>query len=86
MGRFLESKKIPRDVASETAIGIWNEAQKSRIKSNIPKLVIGYFLIFLGVAITLYLVFWEGYFTVISLGPCVLGAGVLWGGYLTDTD
>ena len=84
VGKFLESKGIPQNVASEAAIEIWNEAQKSRIKSDIPRLVIGWGLILLAVGISTFTIFWHGRFIIISLGPAALGAAVLWGGYLTQ--
>lgn len=83
VGHFLESKGIPQRLASESAIAIWHEAQRDRRRARLPRLVIGWFLIILGLGLTTITLLWHGRFVVISLGPVALGAAVVWGGYLS---
>lgn len=82
VGIFLETKHIPKHEASVAAILIWNEAQKSRVKSNIPRLVICICILVFGMTLVLL-----GLFSSVPLaaiGACfvVPAAAVLLSEYL----
>lgn len=82
---FLVKRGIPQHDASIAATEIWNEAQRSKFKHNLPRLITGWGLLFISVGLTVFTLLWDGAYVIVALGPAALGSAILWGGYLTNS-
>lgn len=82
VGIFLEKMHIPKHDASVAAILIWNEAQKSRIKSIIPGVALTLCILCFGVTLVVigfisnFLLFGVGVGTVAICAAVLLGVYV----------
>ncbi len=82
VGIFLERKHIPKHEASVAAILIWNEAQKTQIKSKIPALIMGFVILGFGLVFVFFGLISNYFMLAAGLGPVVLGSGILLNAYL----
>jgi hypothetical protein len=82
VGKFLETKHIPKHEASMAAILIWNEAQKTHIKAKIPTLIMGFGILGFGLAIIFSALGTSLLMVAAGMGLVAFGAGILLSGYL----
>ena len=84
--QFLRSKGISKEVATKTAHLLVKEGKQINSKVSRPLKVVGWFLVGIGVFITVAtLIFGKGFY-VVAMGPFVLGVPLVWGDYRRSDD
>ena len=73
--QILTSEDVSKSVAEKYADQIISAAMKRRESSRLPHLIIGWAILLIGVAISVF-TFLEGSMTIFAIGP--IGFGIFW--------